>query len=441
MDIHITYDKKLLFGGIKPTPWAQLGPEKWFDQYVVVTGNSRGFTADFVRNLNLSPLATTSGIINTPEFEELASGKLADYRFITYKPMTPPVSIHANRFVAQNSSYKRFEDKKIFRDIFADSLPIPRFFVIPTDDFLSRMADEVFTSYSKLLGQKFVVQDNRNSAGRGTFIVGAESDVSRCQETLVREQKGTHIVISEYIDGIERSMQVFVSKADVVKGPLQQQLVRNPLLLDPDKRGGIYFCGGQLITQYSKKVNSQIEIIIATASDTLRREGYAGIFGVDFIVDVNENVYILEINARPTALLPLLNQQSMPLPLYLLHMLELSGESYTITKHNNSPIRGPRTLLVLSNTTNAPVTVDQPATTGNYQFKDGSIKKLDENAEWNEQADFMLQVFSSPAYPVAPHAKLANIFLAKRGFDDQGTLNERAITIIEYVRSHSISKM
>jgi len=447
----IQYDTTIHLAAVGPSVWAKLGPERWFDTYKIAVADKREYEAPFVIDLGIKASDigefTTQKIIDTDEFKAVALNELRDYKFIVYRPIDPPNYLSADRFVAQDLSFSRYEDKKFFRETFAGKVPIPRHIFVDLDTFLNSSGGDNYEAYCEQFGPRFVVQDNIAGGGRGTYIISSDADMETCIRTLTLERKGTHIVISEFITGIERSIQVFVSADHTVKGPLQQQLVRNPDLLDPNGRGGVFFCGGRFVFDASPKVRQQVDMIVETISQTLKTAGYRGVFGTDFLVDENENVYAIEVNARTTGLLPLLNEQQAELPLYLLHILELTKQPYEIEVESNEAIlepytkpTGPRSFVTVFNTTGQHAYLTDKITTGNYTYSDGVLQKLDSEARWNPDADCMIQLFCTESFPARPNLKFCNVFLKEDGFDSQGVLTETAREIAKYVKSQAIIK-
>lgn len=447
----IHYDTTMHLAAVGPSVWAKLGPEKWFDTYKIAVADTRDYAAPFVIDLGIKPSDigefTTQKIIDTDEFKAVALSQLADYKFIVYRPIDPPVYLSADRFIAQDLSFSRFEDKKVFRETFIGKIPIPRHIFMDLDIMLDTSSDDSYERYSQQFGPRFVVQDNIAGGGRGTYIISSADDMEACIRTLAVERKGTHVVISEFITGIERSMQVFVSADHIVKGPLQQQLVRNPELLDPHGRGGVFFCGGRFVFDASSKIKAQVDAITATISETLKAVGYRGVFGTDFLVDDKENVYAIEVNARTTGLLPLLNEQQVDLPLYLLHILELTKQPYQIDADVDGTMlapytepTGPHSFMTVFNTTGQHAYLTNTITTGNYSYRDGILVKLDGSARWNPEADCMIQLFCTESFPARPNLKFCNVFLKGDGFDSEGVLTETASEIARFIKTQAIIK-
>lgn len=445
MATHLKYNKNTLIGAVGPSVWAKLGPEDWFSHYVIVAANSRDFHAGYVVDLNLEQGEldefTTQKIVFTPEFIKVAMEKLPEYKFLVYRPLDLPEGLDKSRFVANDMYFRKYEDKKQFREMFTDKLRIPEFEMVGMDDFLARSVDTAYADMSGRFGPVFVVQDNVGGGGRGTFIIGTVDELRTAMGLLAEKHLGTHVVISRFIRGQELSIQTFVSSRYLVKGPLQQQLVRNPELLDVNGRGGMYFCGGKFVGDVSEAVRASINRSIEVIADELRKDGYSGIFGVDFLVADSE-AYVLEINARTTGVLPLLNEQDTPLPLHLLHILELANEEYEIEGDTDTAydaLSGPKSFVTLFNTTGHYARLDDSITTGNYVFDGSRLQKTSDSPRWQSGSEVMIQLFASQNFPAKPNLKLCNIFLRGDGFDADGRLTDEARRVVAEIKTHIVT--
>lgn len=445
MQVDISYDTAALIGAVGPSAWAKLGPEDWFENYKIIAANSRGYDLDFIYDLKMKAddleLPTTENIVNTDMFAAVALRDMAKYKFIVYKPLHSSGLVDIDRFIANDISYSCYENKKYFRETFVNTLPIPNHIFVAIEEFLSADNDEQMSSLINLFGVKFVVQDSLNGGGRGTFVISSVQDLAYCKDTLTNEKLGTHVVISQFIEGIERSIQVFVSKQAVIRGPLQQQLVRNPELLNPSGRGGMFFCGGRFLKAWDEQIEEQLTNIVHMVSLELASKGYKGICGIDFLLDAKGKLWVLEINARTTGLLPLLNEQKSQYPLYLLHILEIARIPYRLTTkiaNTTTSVNGPESFVVLFNQSNSVSYFDDTIETGNYQFRKDKLIKLDNIARWNQKADCMLQLFATKEFPSKPNSKLANVFLRNGGFIDSGELQNDTKELIAYLKSRTI---
>jgi glutathione synthase/RimK-type ligase-like ATP-grasp enzyme len=445
MKLKVTYDKNLKIGAVGPSVWAKLGPEEWFQNYKIVCADARDYDEPFVVDLHMvDPSAanklTTQAVVNLKEFQEIVQTQLNDYRFIVYSPVNVPDGLLQQTFIANHISFRRFENKCEFRKLFSEEIPIPQYFVVSMDELFEADPVQFFDACAQKLMLPFVLQDEASGGGCGTFIIRSVKELVDAIAVLKQEKKGDACVVSKFIRGVERSVQVFVSASNTIIGPLQQQLVRNPELLNQQGRGDMFFCGGRIVTDASEKVKQQVHEIVTKTSEVMKKAGYKGIYGIDFLVDDNQNVYVLEINARTTGLLPLLNEQHTDLPLYLLHILELANERYAVdTSPSIAPSQSaPQSFVVLFNQADENVRFRDAIQTGNYRLTDTSLERLDTKARWNPDADVMLQLFCSSEFPSKPNFKMCNIFLKNSGFDDYGNLTEQASRIVALVKHHTI---
>ena len=442
-DIAIRYDKSARIGAVGPSVWAKLGPEDWFTDYKIVVANAREYDRQFVVDLGLGvddfERATTEEIVATPQFITIANEELPEYRFIAYKAIEIPGGMERDRFITNDSQFTRFEDKKFFRQTFTGRLPIPEHEIIAYSDLVTRTPDETFETYVARFGAPLVLQDSLGGGGRGTHIIRTTEDMARALEILDRERKSEEIIISRFVTGKERSIQVCLTKDGTYKGPLQQQLIRNPELLNPLGRGGMFFCGGKFLAYESAVVEAQIAAAVDIAAEELRQAGYRGIFGIDFLLDESGRIWTIEINARTTGLLPLLNEQASQTPLYLLHVLELAGIDYETEIPQSggvSDVMGPQSFVVLFNQRDARAYFDETIKTGNYVWQNNELVRINEDGRWSEGADCMIQLFASKDYRAKPNLKLCNVFLRGEGFDDAGELDPQSSAIIAYLKEH-----
>src|SRR5690606_27383373 len=127
-----------------------------------------------------------------------------------------------------------YENKDAFRSIFEDILPIPAYRRLAIDSMLRSVPSDLYNEYASLFGATFVIQDSNNGGGRGTFIIKSPADILKSQNILRQEKRSEMLIVSQFIKGIERSIQVCITAEGAVTGPLQQQLVRNPDLQNVD---------------------------------------------------------------------------------------------------------------------------------------------------------------------------------------------------------------
>ena len=157
------------------------------------------------------------------------------------------------------------------------------------------------------------------------------------------------------------------------------------------------------------------------------------------MLDDSEKIWTIEVNARTTGLLPLLNEQDSRVPLYLLHVLELAQIDYEIELSEldrELAATGPQSFVVLFNQRDERAYFDQTIKTGNYMWRNNGLVRINEDGRWSEGADCMIQLFASRDYRAKPNLKLCNVFLRGKGFDDAGELDPQSSAIIAYLKEH-----
>jgi hypothetical protein len=119
---------------------------------------------------------------------------------------------------------------------------------------------------------------------------------------------------------------------------------------------------------FRENISSVDEIlkITTTIGERIYKEGFRGMFGVDFIIEPTGQIFVIEVNARQTASIPMYNKIQLlneEIPLSMIHMLEFLNFDLPdqIDKYNNANtlpldysqvfIRDPKEILV-KNTVN-----------------------------------------------------------------------------------------
>ncbi len=144
----------------------------------------------------------------------------------------------------------------------------------------------------------FVIQSNFSSGGIGTHILDEES------EKIIKNRINYNepYLVSPYIkNSIPVNTHIIVFKNQVLLLPSSIQI-----LCCDDNR--LLYKGADFISysELSSKLISQIEKCALNISEILRKSGYLGVCGVDFLIE-GENVYFVEINNRFQASTALLN--------------------------------------------------------------------------------------------------------------------------------------
>jgi hypothetical protein len=114
---------------------------------------------------------------------------------------------------------------------------------------------------------------------------------------------------------------------------LQTQLLDLPEVLPPGRYGR--FCGHQWgVKQYPSEIETTAKAVVKCVGESLRAEGYLGIFGIDFALDQRSGrLFALECNPRYTGAFPALTllqvAQDIP-PLEGFHTMAWLGQDCPI---------------------------------------------------------------------------------------------------------------
>lgn len=180
-------------------------------------------------------------------------------------------------------------------DFINNKLSVKEWFIqnkIPVISFATFMGKELL--YSKLCSHfdgssAFVIQSAHGGGGIGTFY----ADAYNFSEILNMVEPMQRYIVAPYISGISVNTHIFVAEKQTVLSPASIQIVelRQQQLC---YRGGD-FCAFQKMPVCVKENIKHLSLKIA---DMLRKKGYRGIAGIDFIIDKEEQIYCCEINPR-----------------------------------------------------------------------------------------------------------------------------------------------
>ncbi|UQZ90050.1 hypothetical protein C4J81_12895 [Deltaproteobacteria bacterium Smac51] len=158
-------------------------------------------------------------------------------------------------------------------------------------DFLKSIFEEA---------DQFVIQKNTGSGGFGTFLLDNKAD---CPGRTALADNTLYVVAPYLESAISINSHIVVYKNTAVTLPPSIQLII------PDRHNQLLYRGADFIAykQLSSALHNKVRKISLTIGEQLRRAGYLGIAGLDFLIH-EQDVYLSEINPRFQASTPLLNQ-------------------------------------------------------------------------------------------------------------------------------------
>ena len=213
-----------------------------------------------------------------------------------------------NRFLEDKNQFFEFCQK--------NNLP-----VIPSNIDLFNQKN--FLNYQKKYGDKLVIQSHFGWAGNSTFL-GHNWEAIKDSFAL-----DTPVKFSPFITGYSLINNCCLTKTGLVQSPPALQLTGiKPLTQNP-----FATVGRQWPSNAPKKIIDQVNQITTDFSQNIQKLNYQGFFGLDFLVDQNQQVFLLECNPRLTASFAFYTQLEIDqnlTPLFLLHLLQFISLPFQI---------------------------------------------------------------------------------------------------------------
>jgi hypothetical protein len=298
------------------------------------------------------------------------------------------------------------------------------------------------------LGPELVVQLPYGDSGKTTFFVSNEDDFRR---------HGRHIAAQPVVKIMRRircrqlTIEGCFTRRDTLVGPLQTELV-GFAELTPFGGG---WCGnevfpggiGDLLTA---DVRRQAQQATLAMGEQLRRAGYRGCFGLDFLLDQDTGaLYLGEMNPRITGATPLTSQAMLEagsIPLMLFHLLEWFGLDYELdaAAFNQQWMRAEHVRswshMILEQTDSAPSVVQAVPPSGLWQMQaNGTVRfsrsVFSADAVSDESEAFFLRTVN-PGQLQAKGMSLGRIVLRGRLLTGDHQLNDRALAWIRGFKAH-----
>ncbi|HEX8705508.1 MAG TPA: hypothetical protein VF815_42130 [Myxococcaceae bacterium] len=233
-----------------------------------------------------------------------------------------------------------------------------------------------------VLGPELVVQLPFGNSGKTTWFISSEEDFLRHAALIAAEPV---VKIMRRIRCRQATIEACVTRQGTLVGPLMTELVGFPELTS--RRGG--WCGNEVFpVSASSVLSAQLrrQALQATRAlgERLRREGYWGYFGLDFLIDEDTGaLYLGELNPRitgATLLTSLVARRRGEVPLLHFHLLEGLGEAPALDVEGfNASWVEPEgftgfSQLILEHTASTSAVVSQTVPSGIWRMEpDGSV--------------------------------------------------------------------
>lgn len=356
----IKYNRSTPIGVISTDPYNYLIYDKLFDDFRIITEIKQDWLHDLPIKANVSWLGKTkqygNSVAKLSRSKKFVNSFKTDSKrkFVMYSPLDPPYKINPLAFLMNSPTIAHaYENKRYFRDEFADLIRMPEYEICYMSDL-----DKV-SAYATLEEKygAFMLQDEESSGSKGTYAIKNIDEYIAAVKSLKKYSRGRTIVVSKYVHGEPSSIQVCITKYGIFSGGIQKQLIDSQYLGNTKLEGANKWGGGEVGGDYPDIIHHQTQEIASIVGSELASHGYKGVFGIDLIITPNNEVYSIEINARLTGYSHIISELQMKngkIPFMLLHALELGNLNYEVTDTTALPssnrYKKRASLLILNNT-------------------------------------------------------------------------------------------
>ena len=259
---------------------------------IIINNNPETVSTDYTTadKLYFEPL-TAEDVMNIIEFEK-PDGVIASLGGQTAINLAQPLTDRGVKIIGTDcAAIDKAEDRNAFENLL-NELNIPRAkgrAVTKIEDGIAAAAE---IGYPVLVRPSFVL------GGRAMQIVANEQQLRNYLRTAVEIDEDKPVLVDKYIEGREVEIDAICDGRDVFV----------PGIMELVERTGVH--SGDSISVYppfsiSNKVKGQI---LQYAKKLGLGIGIVGLFNIQFIVDGNDNVFIIEVNPRSSRTVPFLSK-------------------------------------------------------------------------------------------------------------------------------------
>jgi len=303
-DSVLTNKKKIVVLGAGPIRIGQGVEFDYSTVHAVMTIKNSGYEAIIINNnpetvstdyttadkLYFEPL-TPEDVMNIIDFEK-PEGVIASLGGQTAINLAQPLMDRGVKIIGTDcAAIERAENRDSFEKILA-KLNIPQ----PKGKAVTKIADGI--AAAKEIGYPVLVRPSFVLGGRAMQIVANEEQLCHYLKTAVEIDEDKPVLVDKYIQGKEVEVDAICDGIDVFVPGIMELVERTgvhsgdsisvyPAFSISDKVKGV-------ILQYAKKLGLGIGIV--------------GLYNIQFIVDENDNVFIIEVNPRSSRTVPFLSK-------------------------------------------------------------------------------------------------------------------------------------
>ena len=300
----LTNKKKIIVLGAGPIRIGQGVEFDYSTVHAVMTIKNAGYEAIIINNnpetvstdyttadkLYFEPL-TPEDVMNIIDFEK-PEGVIASLGGQTAINLAQPLTDRGVKIIGTDcAAIDKAEDRNAFENLL-NELNIPRAkgrAVTKIEDGISAAAE---IGYPVLVRPSFVL------GGRAMQIVANEEQLRHYLRTAVEIDEDKPVLVDKYIQGREVEIDAICDGRDVFV----------PGIMELVERTGVH-SGDSMSVYPSFSISNKVKgIILQYAKKLGLGIGIVGLFNIQFIVDQDDNVFIIEVNPRSSRTVPFLSK-------------------------------------------------------------------------------------------------------------------------------------
>ena len=259
---------------------------------IIINNNPETVSTDYTTadKLYFEPL-TPEDVMNIIEFEK-PEGVIASLGGQTAINLAQPLADRGVKIIGTDcAAIDRAEDRNAFENLL-NELNIPRAkgrAVTKIEDGLAAAAE---IGYPVLVRPSFVL------GGRAMQIVANEEQLRHYLKTAVEIDEDKPVLVDKYIQGKEVEIDAICDGHNVFV----------PGIMELVERTGVH-SGDSMSVYPAFSISNKVKgIILQYAKKLGLGIGIVGLFNIQFIVDENDNVFIIEVNPRSSRTVPFLSK-------------------------------------------------------------------------------------------------------------------------------------
>lgn len=259
---------------------------------IIINNNPETVSTDYTCSdkLYFEPLCVED-VMNIIELEQ-PYGVIATLGGQTAINLAEPLTERGVRIIGTDTNaIDRAENRDLFEKLLASlSIPQPKGKAVTNREDGLRAAEEI--GYPVLVRPSFVL------GGRAMQIVAKPEHLRRYLQSAVEIDESRPVLIDQYLRGKEVEVDAVCDGTSVFI----------PGIMELVERTGVH--SGDSISVYpSFSISDQVKEKIMDYTHRLGRGiGIIGLFNIQFIVDEEENVYIIEVNPRSSRTVPFISK-------------------------------------------------------------------------------------------------------------------------------------